>query len=85
MADYEAGLSTHGLATKFHINPETVGLHLKRNGVKTRLSVRAIPPADVPHVQDLRAQGLSYAKIGKQYGCSGVTVRNTLLQANSSE
>lgn len=84
VAEYLAGASITGMATKYHVNHATALRRLRRAGVPTRSQARAILDGELSEVQELRAQGWSYQQIGQRYRCCRRTVQNTLRRIDSS-
>lgn len=73
--DYEDGFTVKGLVAKYSISRTTAIAHLKREGIKTRYNKL---DSKLEEIKQLRAEGWSYARIGKRYGVVAHTVRRAL-------
>jgi hypothetical protein len=76
---YRAGATVFDLAARFSIDRKTVGAHLRRRGVDTKLP--GLHPDDVPAAAELYRSGWSLIGIAEKFGTSGNTVRRCLLEA----
>ena len=73
---YTDGMNINQLAKKYHCHRTTISQHLKNNSVEIR--DLSIPDHLIDKAADLYCSGLSYAKIGKQLGFDGETIRKKL-------
>ena len=73
---YIGGMNINQLAKKYHCHRTTISQHLKNHGVEIR--DLSIPDHLIDKAADLYCSGLSYAKIGKQLGFDGETIRKKL-------
>ena len=69
---YRNGKTVYELAPIFGIARQTVGIILRRHGVDT--SRRKLDKSDRTEIERLRAEGLSYERIGERLGIHGGTV-----------
>ncbi len=79
---YEDGTTIKQLTVKFQISRSTVMAHLKREGVKTRYNLMA---GKLEEAKKLRAEGWSYARLGKHFGFTAQTVRRTFLSNGNTQ
>ena len=73
---YEGGATIKRLAAEFQVSRSTIMAHLKRRGVKTRYNRME---GQLDEARELRAQGWSYARLGKHFSVTAHTVRRVLL------
>jgi len=62
------------LTRRYNIRYETASRWLAVNNVPIRPRRLCIPASALPEIRELRKQGLSWAKIGKRYDCTGSAV-----------
>ena len=74
--EYTDGMNINQLAQKYHCHRTTISQHLKNHGVEIR--DLSIPEHLIDKATDLYCSGLSYAKIGKQLGFDGETIRKKI-------
>lgn len=72
--DYVAGLTINSLARRYEIHRTTVMTHLKNRGAARRQSIRKLSDASVAQAANLYAQGLSLARVAKEFGVSEGTI-----------
>lgn len=82
VAMYESGSSVNQLAELVKIHRTTVMAHLKRRGIPTRPTVRALTDEQVQEVIKLYKGGLSTAAIAIRYDVNPGTIRNELIRAD---
>ena len=81
-AEYQAGATIYELTQKYNCLQDTLykrfrRLHLRLKPSSARLRC-TIKPEDVPHILELRAQGMPFTAIGNLYGVGAPTVARTL-------
>ena len=69
---YRNGRTVYELAPIFGIARQTVGIILRRHGVDT--SRQKFDESDRTEIERLRAEGMSYERIGERFGIQGGTV-----------
>ncbi|MGP5731239.1 helix-turn-helix domain-containing protein [Arthrobacter rhombi] len=78
---YAGGMGIAGISEQTGISRESVRKTLHRNGVELRASNRAgLAPEEAERIQELHAQGMTYAAIGREVGRNNATVRKHLVQ-----
>lgn len=80
VADYKGGMKSSEIATKYGINAWTVRHRLRRAGVPLRSN--SMSDDQIELTRQLRADGLSHARIAERVGFSEGTVRNVLKRLN---
>lgn len=82
--DYLAGTSAAAVGKTYGIDPQTVLNNLHARGITPRpANLPAIAGDDLERVITLRSEGWSYERIGREFGVSRVTVRNTLRRVGA--
>ena len=77
--DHESGQSTAALMQNYQLGKGTVLSLLAEHGVKMR--GQGIPEDQLGEAINLYKSGWSVMRVGKHFGCSAETVRQTLLAA----
>lgn len=76
--EYQDGKTVYELAARFGVSRGTVTKHVTSRGVKMRM--QGLDPSDLPEVQRLRGEGLSFEKIGRRLGVCAGTVQRLLAK-----
>lgn len=76
IAGYQTGTKLRELGRQFSIHPQTVGLILRRCGIKVR--PKGLSAAQGAEAERLYATGLSLKRVGERLGVDGETVRKLL-------
>ena len=83
-AEYQTGATIYELTQKYNCLQDTLykrfrrqHLRLKPRGAQVRCTIK---PEDVPHILELRAQGMPFTTIGNLYGVRAPTVARTLTK-----
>ena len=83
IALYEAGRSLNQIAEKFGVRHTTIYYHLRRQGVTLRPTgvhgLRRMPTTQ--RIEQLRAQGLTWAQVAEQVGMSTDGVKRRIYRA----
>ena len=75
VAAYLSGMTARFVASQFGIHRTTVAAHLERLGIPRRgWGMHLLTHDQAEEAGELRAQGLSYRRIGEQLGVSSMTV-----------
>ena len=83
IALYQAGRSLNQIAEKFGVRHTTIHYHLRRQGVTLRPTgvkdLRRMPTTQ--RIEQLRAQGLTWAQVAEQVGMSTDGVKRRIYRA----
>ena len=82
-AEYLSGKTVYELGREFGIHRTTVGIILKRHGVKMRR--QGIDASLRAEIIQLRQDGWSYARLGERYGVDPSTISNFLRRDTASK
>ena len=77
---YRAGASIEALAKRYGMHPQTVGRHLKRQGVAKR-PLRKLSPEQVEQAAGLYGDAWSTTELARKFNVSQPTIRAALLRA----
>jgi DNA-binding CsgD family transcriptional regulator len=85
VARYQALESVQSLACAYDIDVSTVRAHLARAGVARRPAGRKLTGEVLDEVLRLLEAGASAVEIGRRYGVTDQTVRNSVRRASTSD
>ncbi len=77
---YQAGSSIEALAKRYGMHPQTVGRHLKRQGVAKR-PLRKLSADQVGRAARLYGEGWSTTDLAKEFEVCQPTIRTALIRA----
>ena len=78
-------MSAAAVGKKYGVAPTTVTSNLRSRGDSPRApTYKVIVGAKLEKALELRAQGWSYAKIGRHFGVSATTASDALRQADQA-
>ncbi|HET6924406.1 MAG TPA: helix-turn-helix domain-containing protein [Candidatus Saccharimonadales bacterium] len=77
VADYQAGIDTTELTTRYRLGKGTVLKLLREAGVIMRR--QGLSPAEIDEAVELYAAGWSLARIGERFGRAHTVIRKALL------
>jgi hypothetical protein len=80
VASYQAGAKQAELAQQFGRHETTIGLHLRKRGVIGR-GPRVLTDEQAEELRRLRETGLSYEKLGAEFGVSARMARSYVVGA----